>query len=491
VIASVVIGGGSLSGGSGSIAGALIGAFLMTVIKTGCTHVGLPNWVQELLTGAIIVTAVGLDRLRRGRERAPAPTCHEAAPRRGSALTRSALRSAKAGWASSISASTRCRIGAPLSRPCACRTRPCSRGSGARSTRWRKFSTPAWCASSSRAPTAGSPGTPWSSSWAARSPTASTSMWRQPSARVSPDAWTAEEERVGRSRRPGFSRRRPPPRPSSRPRRPERRPAAGGQLLPALRVIHELCLTLAYLHGEGIIHRDLKPENILLDADGAPVLVDFGLAARSPWRGGREILDIAATQGTVAYMAPEQILGQFVDARTDLYAVGCLLYEAVTGRPPFLGERPAKVIGQHLSAAPRVPSDFVDGVPLGLDSLILRLLQKSPRKRPGHAADVAPRARRARGRAAARGPDAPGAGLCLPARARRAEGRAHRAHRAPRARRGRPGERGARPRRRAASARRTWRSPPPARLRRGASRWSPAPASRSRPPRPPPRTRRR
>jgi len=65
VIASVVIGGGSLSGGTGSIAGALIGAFLMTVIKTGCTHVGLPNWVQELLTGAIIVTAVGLDQLRR------------------------------------------------------------------------------------------------------------------------------------------------------------------------------------------------------------------------------------------------------------------------------------------------------------------------------------------------------------------------------------------------------------------------------------------
>jgi ribose transport system permease protein len=67
VIASVVIGGGSLSGGEGSVAGALIGGFLMTVIKTGCTHVGLPNWVQQILTGVIIVTAVAIDRFRRRR----------------------------------------------------------------------------------------------------------------------------------------------------------------------------------------------------------------------------------------------------------------------------------------------------------------------------------------------------------------------------------------------------------------------------------------
>jgi tetratricopeptide (TPR) repeat protein len=168
-----------------------------------------------------------------------------------------------------------------------------------------------------------------------------------------------------------------------------RKVAAGGHLLPVLGVFHELCVTLAFLHGEGIVHRDLKPENILLDEGGAPVLVDFGLAAHSPGAVGREVLDVTTAQGTVAYMAPEQILGHFVDARADLYAVGGLLYEAVTGMPPFHGGGPGKVLSQHLTAVPRRPSALVDGVPPALDELIVRLLSKAPRKRPGHAADIA------------------------------------------------------------------------------------------------------
>jgi serine/threonine protein kinase/tetratricopeptide (TPR) repeat protein len=171
---------------------------------------------------------------------------------------------------------------------------------------------------------------------------------------------------------------------------PERhRLAGGGKLLALLRILRELCDTLACLHGEGIVHRDLKPDNILLDENDAPVLLDFGLAWHSPGALGREILDVAGVAGTVSYIAPEQIRGQIVDPRADLYAVGCLLYEAVTGAPPFTGSSIHAIIHQHLSAIPRPPSTIVDGVDQALDEVILRLLSKRPRDRPGHADDIA------------------------------------------------------------------------------------------------------
>src|SRR5262245_5673300 len=106
--------------------------------------------------------------------------------------------------------------------------------------------------------------------------------------------------------------------------------AAGGALLPLLGVVESVCHALAFLHGEGLVHRDLKPENIVLRADGTAVLVDFGLLATFHAPQGRDALEISGdVLGTIAYMSPEQSRGEMVDARSDLYGLGCILYELV------------------------------------------------------------------------------------------------------------------------------------------------------------------
>jgi eukaryotic-like serine/threonine-protein kinase len=165
-------------------------------------------------------------------------------------------------------------------------------------------------------------------------------------------------------------------------------PVAAGKLVQALTLAHRLCAPLAYLHQLGIVHRDLKPGNVFVRPDGRPVLMDFGLVSRFG-AAGRDVLEIAGTlAGTAAYMAPEQILRQRVDARTDLYALGCMLFELLTGRPPFLGDSVGDVLQLHLTEAPIPPSQIVAGVPPSLDELLLGLLAKRVRDRIGHAEDV-------------------------------------------------------------------------------------------------------
>jgi tetratricopeptide (TPR) repeat protein len=157
----------------------------------------------------------------------------------------------------------------------------------------------------------------------------------------------------------------------------------------ALGVIRRLSSTLSHLHGWGFVHRDLTPLNVLVRPDGTPVLVDFGLAIESV-AGGRDVLGMASlVGGTVFYMAPEQIRGDVVDARADLYALGCILYQAVAGRPPFTGTSIAQVIQKHRDEVPEPPSTFAPGVPPRLEELIVRLLAKDPRARTGFAEDVA------------------------------------------------------------------------------------------------------
>ncbi len=181
---------------------------------------------------------------------------------------------------------------------------------------------------------------------------------------------------------------RPPPS-SSNPSRLIR-PAAGGNLEAVLTLFRLLCAPLAYLHGEGTVHRDIKPSNVFVRSDGTPVLTDFGLVGR--WRGalGREILEETQTfGGTLSYMAPEQIRGEMGDARSDLYSLGCTLYEALTGMVPFedlLGDESPDA-GGRVALVP--PSDIVSGVPPALDELLRKLLAKEPRERLGHADDVA------------------------------------------------------------------------------------------------------
>ncbi len=165
-------------------------------------------------------------------------------------------------------------------------------------------------------------------------------------------------------------------------------PAAAGALPQVLAFMRRLCATLAFLHGEGLVSCDLKPENVVL-AGPIPVLIDFGIARRFPGASGREAMDSQSNvAGTLPYMSPEQARGELVDARSDLYSVGCILYELLTGAPPFIGT-PFSVRSQHQSAAPTPPSRHVQGVPLALEALVLRLLEKQPNHRVGFADEVA------------------------------------------------------------------------------------------------------
>ncbi|MFN7975635.1 MAG: tetratricopeptide repeat protein [Acidobacteriota bacterium] len=153
----------------------------------------------------------------------------------------------------------------------------------------------------------------------------------------------------------------------------------------AIETIHSLCAPLSYLHGEGIVHRDLKPENVLIRPDGRPVLVDFGLMVELPIEMSRDTLAMTSDHaGTAWYCAPEQWRGETVDARADLYAMGCVLYELLTGRPPFLGPTVGEIMWHHLNSSPTPPSELLPGIPPALDGIVARLLAKDPRKRIGY-----------------------------------------------------------------------------------------------------------
>ncbi|MFC1848921.1 tetratricopeptide repeat protein [candidate division CSSED10-310 bacterium] len=161
-------------------------------------------------------------------------------------------------------------------------------------------------------------------------------------------------------------------------------------LLNLLSLIRRFCLPLAYLHGEGIVHRDLKPDNILILADGRPVMVDFGLIMPFDSPESREQLWVEYCRaGTVHYTAPEQISGRIIDARADLYALGCILYEIITGHPPFVGSVARLILNSHLMITPPPPSRFRAGIPKELDDLVMKLLVKNPRDRLGYADAVA------------------------------------------------------------------------------------------------------
>jgi hypothetical protein len=158
----------------------------------------------------------------------------------------------------------------------------------------------------------------------------------------------------------------------------------------ALTLVRRLCAPLAFLHGEGIVHRDLKPDNVLVRPTGRPVLADFGIASSFTGHESRdEIGAFGARGGTLAYMAPEQIRGEYVDARADLYALGCILYELIARRPPFVGSTAGDFVRAHLHEAPPPPSTFGPNIPEPLDALVIRLLAKNPTERIGYADDVA------------------------------------------------------------------------------------------------------
>jgi eukaryotic-like serine/threonine-protein kinase len=152
-----------------------------------------------------------------------------------------------------------------------------------------------------------------------------------------------------------------------------------------LQIADQICQALEFAHRKGIVHRDLKPGNVWLAEDGTAKLGDFGLAVALD----RSRVTMAGTMlGTVAYMPPEQALGGESTLRADLYSLGCMLYELVTGRPPFLGDDPTAVISQHINTPPVAPSWLTDRCPPGLEEVILNLLAKAPDDRPASADDV-------------------------------------------------------------------------------------------------------
>ena len=151
----------------------------------------------------------------------------------------------------------------------------------------------------------------------------------------------------------------------------------------ALQIAIDVCRALEHAHSCGVIHRDLKPANVWLADDGRARLGDFGLAATD--RRSRAAIE-GMLVGTVAYLPPEQALGRPADQRSDLYSLGALLYELLSGQPPFPGDDAVAIITQHLDAPPVPPSRHVGGVPASLDGAVLRLLAKNPDERPQSAA---------------------------------------------------------------------------------------------------------
>ena len=156
---------------------------------------------------------------------------------------------------------------------------------------------------------------------------------------------------------------------------------AGGAL-PLAQVLEvgiATCRGLEYAHGQGVVHRDLKPGNVWLTADGTAKIGDLGLAVTL---GQTRLTSHGMMVGTYNYMPPEQALGGEITAQADLYSLGAMLYEMVTGRVPFQGDTPTAVISQHLNSPPVAPSWYSDHCPPDLEALILRLLAKHPGERP-------------------------------------------------------------------------------------------------------------
>lgn len=155
----------------------------------------------------------------------------------------------------------------------------------------------------------------------------------------------------------------------------------------ALEVIADACQALNFSHQHGIIHRDVKPANIMISKTGAVKVMDFGIA-RAIADTGNPVTQTAAVIGTAQYLSPEQARGERVDARSDVYSLGCVLYEILTGQPPFVGDTPVSVAYQHVREDPVPPSHKHGGISPELDAVVLKALAKNPDNRYQSAAEM-------------------------------------------------------------------------------------------------------
>ncbi|MFC7380595.1 serine/threonine-protein kinase [Sphaerisporangium rhizosphaerae] len=159
--------------------------------------------------------------------------------------------------------------------------------------------------------------------------------------------------------------------------------AAAGRLAvdEVVRIGAQAATGLAAAHRLGVVHRDIKPANLLLTADGAVKVVDFGIA-RLADQAAAALTGTGLIIGTSAYLAPERALGRDAGPASDLYALGCVLYELLTGRPPFRADGPTALLYQHVQVPPTPPGEVRRDVPSALDDLLMRLLAKEPDDRP-------------------------------------------------------------------------------------------------------------
>ncbi len=139
----------------------------------------------------------------------------------------------------------------------------------------------------------------------------------------------------------------------------------------------EVAAALGFAHSRGVVHRDVKPGNVLLTATGQSKVTDFGIA-RALSSPDDDLTQAGSVMGTATYFSPEQAQGLPVDPRSDLYSLGVVLYEMVTGRPPFSGDTPLAIAYKHVQDQPAPPSTIVPEVPRGLEAIIMKLLQKRP-----------------------------------------------------------------------------------------------------------------
>src|SRR5690348_6212440 len=154
----------------------------------------------------------------------------------------------------------------------------------------------------------------------------------------------------------------------------------------AIEVIADACQALNFSHQHGIIHRDVKPANIMISKAGAVKVMDFGIARALA--DANSVTQTAAVIGTAQYLSPEQARGEKVDARSDVYSLGCVLYEILTGEPPFVGDSPVAVAYQHVREDPVPPSQRHDAIAPELDAVVLKALAKNPDNRYQSAAEM-------------------------------------------------------------------------------------------------------
>ncbi len=166
----------------------------------------------------------------------------------------------------------------------------------------------------------------------------------------------------------------------------------------ALRITRQVCLALAVAHRQGLVHRDIKPENLFIQNDGIVKIIDFGLAKQADELGdeieegeGASKLGALTLFGTPEYIAPEQIAGGRVDQRADLYALGCVVYEMLTGRLPFVADSAVKVLDDKLKGSPETVRERAPnrGIPRAVSAIVQRCLARHPSRRFDTAADMA------------------------------------------------------------------------------------------------------